>query len=140
MIWYYSKKSTQAPGLGQERQQTDRRRFGTLWQQQPAGKRPKGRQRLPGHGPGWEECHCVPWRSALLRRQMQQADRPFWSKLFSPGPVRRSWPVALRMTTWSNACRLQHRQLQHSRAAFSGSDFCRLALHKKTCTYGQNLA
>ena len=73
MIWYYSKKSTQAPGLGQERQQTDRRRFGTLWQQQPAGKRPKGRQRLPGHGPGWEECHCVPWWSALLRRQMQQA-------------------------------------------------------------------
>ena len=48
-------------------------------------------------------------------------------------------PVVLRMTTWSNACRLQHRQLQHSGLLFQVQAF--VGWHcKKTCTYGQNLA
>ncbi len=39
-------------------------------------------------------------------------------------------PVVLRMTTRSNACRLQH-----SRAAFSGPGFCRLTLQRRPECY-----
>ncbi len=69
----------------------------------------------------------MPWKSALLRRQIQQA--LLEQSIFTWDGVA-DLPVVLRMTTWSNACRLQHRQLQHSRAAFSGSGFCWLALQK----------
>ena len=48
-------------------------------------------------------------------------------------------PVVLRMTTWSNACRLQHRQLRIAGLLFQVQAF--VGWHcKKTCTYGQNLA
>ena len=62
---------------------------------------------------------------------------PFWNRSSTSGPVRQSWPVALRMTTRSNAC-----CLRHSRAAFSasGSVFFRPTLQITDCKYPQEFA